>query len=135
MSNEDNSRVDNLNQVLHPSNPKQKQLQSVSKTFILQNSVESENLKKIQCRVEFVNIGEVDTFREQFKAYVIVRSRWFEKEKIEEYDAETHWNPQLYIQNLIPEKIYETVTYKVIQHEDTTEIIETRSCKGLKIFF
>ncbi len=127
MSNEDNSRLDNLNQELQSSNPTERQL---TKTFCPQNSIGAENLKKIQCRIEFVNIGEVDTFHEQFKAYVIVRSRWFENEKIEEYDSEKHWNPKLYIQNLLPEKFFENVSYNLKQHEHCTEIIEIRSCKG-----
>lgn len=132
MSNEDNSRMDNMNEMLGPSQQKNV-LASISKTFSMQSETSKESnspIKEIQCRVEFVNFGEVDTFHEQFKAFVIIRSRWYETEKIEEYDKKKQWNPKLYIQNLIPEKFYENVTYKVTQLEDKTEITEIRSCKG-----
>lgn len=90
----------------------------------------SENLKMIECRVEFVTLGEVDTFREQFKAHVLVRSRWMHQEKITSYDPKQDWNPKLFLENLIPEKFYEEVKYKLVQVDDRTEITEIRSCKG-----
>ena len=131
MSNEDNSRDNNYDLAFGRFNPKTSLL-SLAKIFSFEknNDENDTSIKEIECRVEFVNIGEVDTFNEQFKAYVIIRSRWYETEKIVEYDAEKQWNPKLYIQNLIADKFYETVTYKLIQHENATEVIETRSCKG-----
>ena len=88
------------------------------------------NLKKVECRVEFVTFGEVDTFNEQFKAYVIIRSRWFEQGHITEYDPKKDWNPKLFLENAIPEKFYEDIRYKLNQQDDRTEITEIRSCKG-----
>lgn len=95
-------------------------------------SCESQNQITIQCRVEFITLGEVDTFREQFKAHVLVRSRWTHQQKITEYDPKKDWNPKLFLENLIPEKFYEDVKYRLVQTEDQTEITEIRSCKGKK---
>lgn len=97
-------------------------------------SVDHKQPKIIECRVEFVTFGEVDTFNEQFKAHVLIRSRWFENEIITEYDPKTAWNPKLFVENAIPEKFYEEINYKLEQHEDRTEITEVRSCKGFEKF-
>ena len=89
------------------------------------------SIKVVECRIEFVTVGEVDTFNEQFKAFVKVRSKWIENEVIDEYNPKTNWNPKLYIENAIPEKFYEDVSYKtVIKDDDKTEITEIRICKG-----
>jgi hypothetical protein len=99
---------------------------------------EDEMHRTIESRCEFLTFGEVDTFREQFKASVLIRSRWIEPEAIDEYDPEKHWNPHLYIQNLMFEKFFETIKYKCVKLDNNrTEIHEIRTCQGLTrlIFF
>lgn len=90
------------------------------------------HLKLVEVRVEFITFGEVDTFNEQFKAHVLVRSRWFEDGQIEEYDPKKDWNPKLFVDNAIPEKYYEEIRYKLQQMADRTEITEIRTCKGFR---
>ncbi len=132
MSNEDNTRLDDFQQ--NYLNPKNVRDGKASKKFNINDRTNSynddEEIRIIQSRCEFLKFGEVDTFMEQFKASVLIRSRWFDEEMIEEYDPEKHWNPHLYIQNLIPEKFFETVRYKCVRHENRTEIWEIRTCKG-----
>lgn len=93
------------------------------------------HLKLVEVRVEFITFGEVDTFNEQFKAHVLVRSRWFEDGHIEEYDPKKDWNPKLFVDNAIPEKYYEEIRYKMQQQGDRTEITEIRTCKGFGAAF
>lgn len=91
--------------------------------------------KLVEVRVEFITFGEVDTFNEQFKAHVLVRSRWFEDGHIEEYDPKKDWNPKLFVDNAIPEKYYEEIRYKMQQLGHRTEITEIRTCKGFGAAF
>lgn len=107
---------------------------SVSCTSEVSTYTSSAKKREVECRIEFVNIGEVDTYNEQFKAHVIIRSRWYEDGHIEQYSPEKYWNPKLFIKNLIPEKNYEAVAYKLIQFETNTEITEIRTCKGFLFF-
>jgi hypothetical protein len=107
---------------------------SVSCTSEVSTYTSSAKKREVECRIEFVNIGEVDTYNEQFKAHVIIRSRWYEDGHIEQYSPEKYWNPKLFIKNLIPEKNYEAVAYKLIQFETNTEITEIRTCKGCCFF-
>jgi len=92
--------------------------------------------KIIECRVEFITFGEVDTFNEQFKAHVLIRSRWSVDEIMTEYNPKKDWNPKLFVENAIPEKFYEEINYKLEKFDNKTEITEVRSCKGFdQIFF
>lgn len=134
MSNEDNSRLDpHMQMELNPKNLRENMLKT--RTFNIKDRqtsyCEDDVQRTIESRCEFLTFGEVDTFREQFKASVLIRSRWVENEVIEEYDPEKHWNPHLYIQNLMFEKFFETVRYKCVQLDNNrTEIHEIRTCKG-----
>lgn len=131
MSNEDNTRLETLDNII--SNPERERNSGKQVAYRQSSYNENSNnvpLRFIQTRCEFITFGEVDTFREQFKANVLIRSRWLEKEDIEEYDPKEHWNPLIYIQNLIPEKFYENVRYRCVKQDDGTEITEIRSCKG-----
>ena len=107
-------------------------LESNGKPEILRNDSHTSRmgLKLVECRVEFITFGEVDTFNEQFKAHVLVRSRWLEDCIITEYDPKKDWNPKLFVDNAIPEKYYEEIRYKLQQIGDKTEITEIRTCKG-----
>ena len=98
-------------------------------------TVESElnDLKIVQCRIEFFKIGKVDTFNEEFAATVKIRSKWYENEIINKYNPELHWNPKLFVENAVPDlQFFQEISYKSVIKEDTTEITELRICKGEK---
>ncbi len=104
----------------------------------LRRKITSENnyIKTVECRVEFLSFGQVDTFNEQFKAHVLIRSRWSVDEIMTEYNPKKDWNPKLFVENAIPEKFYEEINYKLEKFDNKTEITEVRSCKGFdQIFF
>lgn len=79
-------------------------------------------LKLIEVRIEFIQIGEVDTviccqflheymfyysnsmlkpfkMNEKFQAIVKTRAKWYENSHISDYDPKEHWNPKLFIGN------------------------------------
>lgn len=88
-------------------------------------------IKLINIRIEFIQIGEVDTMNEKFHALVKTTSKWYENERIEEYDTAKHWNPKLYIENSFYDKFEENVSYRTIRSEHKTMIIETRISRGI----
>ena len=88
-------------------------------------------LKLVECRVEFVVVGKVNTVDECFSATIKIRSKWNENEIINKYNPEYHWNPKIYVENSIPEvNFFQEASYKTNTHERGTEIVETRICKG-----
>ena len=58
------------------------------------------NLRKqrvVQVTVEFIRLGEIDTMNEKYNAEICIESKWIEKDLIQNYNPEQHWNPQLII--------------------------------------
>ena len=70
--------------------------------------------KIVQVTVEFVKIGEIDTINEKYNAEIIIESKWITKDTIDVYNPEQHWNPQLYIENVLQEST-EKIKYKLIE--------------------
>ena len=88
-------------------------------------------LRIIEVRIEFTQIGEVDTMNEKFQAIVKTKAKWFENEIINDYDPKEHWNPKLFIENALHDKFNEEVSYNITSYDDKTMITETRISKGL----
>ena len=88
-------------------------------------------LKLVECRVEFIVVGKVNTIDECFSATIKIVSKWHENEIISKYNPDVHWNPKIYVENSIPEVNYfQETCYKTKATEGGTEIVETRVCKG-----
>jgi hypothetical protein len=61
-------------------------------------------LKKrdVQVTIEFLRIGEIDTMNEKYSAEIRIDAKWLEKDtSIEKYNPEQHWNPKLFIENVL----------------------------------
>ena len=87
--------------------------------------------KDLHISVDFFKIGQIDNLNEKFLAEIRIESIW--KETIHynmlEYKPEIHWNPKLYIQNLIDEH-KEIVKYKINREQDYSIITEIRVIRG-----
>lgn len=84
----------------------------------------------VECSIEFLQIGEVDTMNERYQAIVQTKSKWYENESITEYNPKQHWNPKLFIENASHEKFQEDISYTVTNLSDKTMITEIRLSKG-----
>ncbi len=94
-------------------------------------SENSNSLKIIECRVEFVKMGKIKTVEEEFDATVKIRTTWYEDEIIKKYDPKIHWDPKIYIENaIIDVNYFQDVSYKTVTVENGTLVTEIRSCKG-----
>ena len=81
--------------------------------------------------IEFVRIGEIDTMNEKYQAEIRIEARWYEREKITEYDRKKYWNPELYIENILQEQ-KEQIKYDVSTDNryEGVMITEIRNLKG-----
>ena len=69
---------------------------------------------------------------EHFQCEVLVKSKWFETDRtieIKNYDPNIHWNPNLYIQNVLSDS-KETVKYKIKSSENGVLITEYKTIKA-----
>ena len=87
-------------------------------------------------RIDFENIGEVDTMNEKYQATVRIKCKWYhvqqepDEEDFEEYDPKKHWYPKLYLENALHD-VKEEFAYKVTQVDDQRKMItETRTARG-----
>jgi hypothetical protein len=89
--------------------------------------------KIVWVRIEFENIGEVDTMNEKYQAQVRIKSKWYHidnAEDVSNYDPKKHWYPKLYIENALHD-VKEEISYKVNKLENgRTMITETRVARG-----
>ena len=88
-------------------------------------------VKDVWVMIEFVRIGEIDTMNEKYQAEVRIEARWIENQQINEYDRKKHWNPELYIENILQEQKEQT-KYDVSRdsRNDSVIITEIRNVKG-----
>lgn len=94
---------------------------------------EQADVKLIECRVQFINFGMVDTLNETFRATIVMKAKWYEKGRLTFYDPHLHWNPKILIENgqSIPTTNWtEISSYKLVNLEDSTQIVETRRIEG-----
>jgi hypothetical protein len=84
--------------------------------MITNSDIETNLIEKrtIQVYFEFVRIGEIDTMNEKFNAEICIESKWIEKDFIQNYNPEQHWNPQLFIENAFQEP-KEKIKYNLIR--------------------
>ena len=109
------------------------------KDIIISEQSIADKFKLVECRVEFVVVGKVNTIDECFSATIKIRSKWNENEIISKYNPDIHWNPKIYVENSIPEvNFFQEASYKTNIYDRVTEIVETKICKGIfenKIIF
>lgn len=68
---------------------------------LISSDEESCQAKTVLVAIEFCRIGEIDTMNEKYHAEIQIETRWIENDVIDEYDAEKHWNPKLFIEKYI----------------------------------
>ena len=87
--------------------------------------------RDVNIMVEFIRIGEIDTMNEKYQAEVEIEASWLTDEKIINYDPKIHWNPMLYVENLLTET-KQTVDYTVdVEENGNVLITESRKIKGI----
>lgn len=88
--------------------------------------------KKVEVVFEFHNIGKIDTMNEKFQAEVTILCKWKMpsgyKHADEEYDAEKHWNPKLYVENAV--SVIQDVSYEATEEDGHYFITESRNVRG-----
>ena len=90
---------------------------------------------KVEIRIVFLKIGEIDTVKEQFQAEAFIEARWKEPslkiEELDSFDATKYWNPMIEIENAVGE-IKSDVSYKIVIEKDDPSpcIYEMRKIKG-----
>ena len=100
----------------------------VSKRMTFQKKMmemaEADNDEKlVYVNIEFAKIGEIDTMNEKYYADLLIHISWTDNSVIEKYDKDKHWNPNIYIENLLI-KSKESIEYEVKGvSESSTEII------------
>jgi hypothetical protein len=75
------------------------------------NSIEK---RTVQVYFEFYRIGEIDLMNEKYNAEISIESKWVEKDYIQNYNPEHHWNPRLFIENALQEP-KEKIKYNIIR--------------------
>ena len=80
------------------------------------NEAEDNLIEKrtVQVNFEFYRIGEIDLMNEKYNAEICIESKWIEKDLIQNYNPEQHWNPQLFIENALQEP-KEKIKYNIIR--------------------
>jgi hypothetical protein len=83
--------------------------------------------RQVQIKIEFTKIGQIDMMNEKFTCEVLIESKWFDSDcfGLTSYNADKHWNPNLYIQNAL-DNLKETVNYKITNSENGALITEIR---------
>jgi hypothetical protein len=116
------------------------------------SSLHSNKAITVYVRLVFLRIGEIDTLNEKYQAHASIESRWpvpYDKFlshlspadqqrlingrsiSLEKY-AESHWHPQLYIENALGD-LKEQIKYnaKLNPKDNTIYVCEHRIIKGL----
>lgn len=96
-----------------------------------QISPDYNQVRDVHVHVEFLKIGEIDIMNEKYTAEVHIQSKWNEYNlDIKKYDPKEHWNPQLYVENILNE-LRQSVEYSFHKENDHLVITEDRILKGI----
>ncbi len=128
--------ISNLCQrALKSSSSRESEMEAAIRTSLLYKSTNSLLASQVivWVRVNFENIGEVDTMNEKYHALVRIKCKWYhidDTEDVYDYDPKKYWYPKLYIENALHD-VKEEITYKVTKSENGRSLItETRVAKG-----
>ena len=98
--------------------------------------MDNSNIIRVECRLEFVKIGSIDTREQCFSASIKIRTKWYDTEVLTKYNADLNWNPKIYVENAKNDVNYlEENSYKTTFNEGKTEIMEIKKIKGKKYEF
>ena len=91
----------------------------------------TESMKIVSIGIQFDRFGEIDTMNEKYQADVKIVATWEDDQVIDKYIEGIHWNPELYVENLLTEN-RKTTKYMIerINEKNTTKIIQTQNIKG-----
>ena len=70
-----------------------------------------------------------DTHNEKFHAEVEISCTWHENQELENYDPDSNWNPNLFIENIFQQS-NEQIMFHLTKKHNQTIITETRRIKG-----
>lgn len=90
-------------------------------------------MRTINVAIEFLRIGEIDTLTEKYHAEIIIYANWIDNDTIiaNQYDHELHWNPKLYVENLLVDQ-KENIKYFLSYDDSSNRIVnEVRHIKGV----
>ena len=76
--------------------------------------IEKNKPRIVHVSVEFIRLGEIATMNDKYNAEICIESKWIDKDHIQNYNPEQHWNPQLFIENTLIEP-KEKIKYNVIR--------------------
>ncbi|UJR07959.1 hypothetical protein I4U23_012238 [Adineta vaga] len=121
---------------------------TTNNTLSFTSLIQSDRTIQVYVRLVFLRIGEIDTLNEKYQAHASIESRWIvsfdqfssiEQDRLlngkslvlEKY-TETHWHPQLYIENGLGD-LKEQIKYsaKLNKIDKEIYICEHRIVKGL----
>ena len=89
-------------------------------------------LRYVQVFIEYLRIGEMDKIHEKYSCEVLIETKWTDNsgEIITKYDPHTHWNPHLFLENLIS-TTKETISYSEVREHGLNVITEIRQINGV----
>lgn len=86
--------------------------------------------RNVEVEINFLKLGEIDTMNDKFTAEVVIVSKWSDfDQSIDVYDPQKHWNPKLFIQNVLNEP-KEVVKYDFEKDTNCLKITETKIVKA-----
>jgi hypothetical protein len=87
--------------------------------------------RKVYVNIQFKKIGEIDVFSDKYGGAFYVEAKWLEHEFIQEYDEKTHWNPRIYVENII-QAVVDKKSYHLeyFPSSDCTMVTEKRKIEG-----
>jgi hypothetical protein len=97
--------------------------------------VQSVQIQKITSKYIFIllllfkNRIQKDTHSEKFHAEVVVESTWIENEEITNYNVDSNWNPNLFIENSFTTH-NEQIAYHLKKEKNKTIVLEIKRIKG-----
>jgi hypothetical protein len=98
----------------------------------LKNKEDLNTIRNVEIYVEFIRIGEIDTMNEKYQAELNIESKWVETENsYDTYNPNFHWNPKLFIENVLQEPKEQISYEKKIRSDGNFVVIEKRNIKGV----
>ena len=102
--------------------------------MIYLNEFPKGNTKRdVNVLIEFIRIGEIDVMNDKYQAEINIEANWIINENIVNYDSSIHWNPMLYVENLITE-IKQTIDYG-LSYDEYNNLIITEYIKLKGVFW
>ncbi|KAK6179604.1 hypothetical protein SNE40_011923 [Patella caerulea] len=98
-----------------------------------------EDVVKVYIRLVFLKIGEINTLKEKYAADIFYQARWqlppgHQKiSRIADYNKDSVWHPQLYIENVLGDAKEDVWRYAETNSDGKISVFECRRVKGVFI--